>query len=229
MQTIKYNFCTNIKHVYVASSACLLGDKVRYDAKLKANKFCLNIIPRYLQIIKFCPEVAIGLSVPRPPVQLINTDKGIQALGVENPTLDISRKLNNYADCFLNNYKSVSGIIFKSRSPSCGLNSTPLYNKNAETIGFTSGLVAAALQKQHPEIPMIEEDQLDSHWSWFVFCCYLFADARQYERDMRGYYQSHLKQLGLEQKGWGSMTNLPEFFQLIKHNTDCQQLFKTTR
>ncbi|MDH3690976.1 MAG: DUF523 domain-containing protein, partial [Gammaproteobacteria bacterium] len=56
--------------VRIGVSSCLLGQNVRYDGEHKRDSFITNALTHYFEFVPVCPEVSIGLGVPRPPIQL---------------------------------------------------------------------------------------------------------------------------------------------------------------
>ena len=122
----------------VAISACLLGEPVRYDGK---DKFCPQLVARLRQhfiLVAICPEVAIGMSVPRAPIQLVQDGAGVRARGVQDPSKDVTELLADYGHNVADTQTEFFGYVFKARSPSCGLGSTPLFNINGDAIGKTN-------------------------------------------------------------------------------------------
>ena len=106
----------NIEKENILISACLLGDKCRYDGKVLSNK--LNDLIKYYNLIPFCPEVSGGLSIPRDPSEIIN-GKVISSKG-----RDVTSFFNRGAFLALSicKEKKVSLAILKEESPSCGKN-----------------------------------------------------------------------------------------------------------
>ena len=49
----------------IAISACLVGQEVRFNAGHKASKLCNETLAKYFDFVPLCPEMAIGLGVPR--------------------------------------------------------------------------------------------------------------------------------------------------------------------
>ena len=145
--------------IRIAVSACLLGERVRYDGEEKRHPLIIKLADKFV-LQPFCPEVAIGLSVPRAPVQLVATSAGIRARGVTNPDHDITDRLQAYAQLQCEELQACAGLIFKSRSPSCGLGSTPLFDERDKQMGQTNGLFAAVLRDCLPGLPMVEESAL---------------------------------------------------------------------
>ncbi len=144
----------------VAISSCLLGEKVRYDGKHKRDDCIEQYLSSRVDWKPVCPEVGAGLGVPRPPVQLVGEKGRPVALGVENANLDVTDALLHYAREMLQELQGVSGYIFKSRSPSCGLTDTPLFSTDGHDKGFTSGIYARVITTALPDLPVIDEQRL---------------------------------------------------------------------
>jgi len=155
----------------IAVSACLLGHRVRYDGREKKHSLIVDIFLNQfsdkVELVPFCPEVAIGLSVPRAKIQVMKeTHEHIRVVGVEDHRLDVTQPLKSYAESFLQQYPEIKGFIVKSKSPSCGFQSTPLFERlvqekgSYKQLGFTSGLFVQSLLILKPELPIIEETQL---------------------------------------------------------------------
>lgn len=148
----------------VAVSACLAGERVRYDG---ASRYlpAFSWLAQHLEFVPVCPEVGAGLSVPRPPVQLVtgHADSDTRALGRDDPTLDVTAALAKFARTSaaeLNATGQLCGYLLKSRSPSCGLDSTPLFAADGIQTGTTSGIQAAYFQSRLPWLSYAEETHL---------------------------------------------------------------------
>jgi uncharacterized protein YbbK (DUF523 family) len=149
----------------VAVSACLLGHAVRYDATDKAHALIIERLLPQVELLPLCPEAGAGLGVPRPPVQLLQFDDGLSARGRDNPELDITAALTGFATAQVQQLAAapnVCGHIFKSRSPSCGLASTPIYDRDAQHLHLGSGLYAEIISTHLPWLVFAEETTLDS-------------------------------------------------------------------
>ncbi|MCK5664440.1 MAG: DUF523 domain-containing protein, partial [Thiotrichaceae bacterium] len=104
----------------IAISACLLGYKVRYDGAHQRNEIIIQQLGEYFNIIPVCPEVEIGLSVPREKIELHQRGMKIHLLSSNKPVIDLTEQMIAYAQIFLKNHK-ISGMILKDKSPSCGV------------------------------------------------------------------------------------------------------------
>ncbi len=145
----------------VAVSGCLLGQIVRYDGREKQHPAICQLNDQF-ELISLCPEVGAGLSVPRPPVQLVQMGQALRALGIEERRLDVTEVLKQYFESQRLLLETFSGIIFKTRSPSCGINTTPSFNFEGQQIGLTSGIFAAAIQASYPSLPLIDDEQFNN-------------------------------------------------------------------
>ena len=152
----------------IAVSACLLGHQVRYDAKVLSkwdqNPLLkqLNLQPEQVELIPFCPEVGIGLGVPRAKIQVIrNKQQQIRVIGVADHTLDVTEQLESYAEEFLQHYPDINIVVVKSKSPSCGYQSTPLFDgeridSQQKQIAMSSGLFVQTILKIKPQLMIID-------------------------------------------------------------------------
>jgi uncharacterized protein YbbK (DUF523 family) len=144
----------------VIVSACLLGQPVRYDGGDKSNALVRNLLPEHFDIFPLCPEAEAGLGIPRPPVQLVrNLDGMVEVLGVEEE-LDVTGALRDFSHRSIAKLVGrIDGAVLKSRSPSCGLGTTPLYDEERNEVATDSGVFAQTLLLHMPRLPVIDEEQ----------------------------------------------------------------------
>lgn len=142
----------------VGVSACLLGQKVRYDGDHKHNTILVHQLGPLLRFRDTCPEVAIGLPVPRPPIQVVQVDDTLRVQGVDNPQQDVTDALEDVATRL---GEPLSGFVLKARSPSCGHLSTPVHNASGQQIGMASGAFARKLHELFPRIPLANDSDLE--------------------------------------------------------------------
>ncbi len=145
----------------LAVSACLMGQKVRYDGADKLHGFVAQTLAQWVELIPVCPEVEIGMGVPRPPIQVVEANGRLRAVGVDNPGLDVTREMNRFGRSMARQLVNIDGYIFKARSPSCGVSSTPLRRQDG---GWKrgAGLFAARIMHHLPLLPVVEESALES-------------------------------------------------------------------
>ena len=146
----------------VGVSQCLLGDAVRYDGQSKTNQIIIEQLSQIFELIPVCPEVEAGLSIPRPPVQLTGSTENPKLTGRDDPSIDVTDIMQRYCNKKPAELKHLTGFIFKSRSPSCGLNSTPVFINNKSVTQTSRGIFAKKLCESYPELPVIEDSELEN-------------------------------------------------------------------
>lgn len=136
----------------VAISACLTGQAVRYDGNHKLTPLLIESLIQHATLLPVCPEVAIGLSIPRNKIQLTYQNGEIRVLDSINPDVDLTDLLHDYALQFSKQY-ILSGLVLQEKSPSCGIDNCKLFSKQGKIISYASGIFAATLIKLNPELP----------------------------------------------------------------------------
>ena len=146
----------------VGVSRCLLGHKVRYDGDSKAHAIVIDQLGALFELVPVCPEVEAGLTVPRPAVQLSGSIDNPSVTGRDDPELDVTGLMLAYCNARPAELKQLCGFVFKSRSPSCGLDSTPVFVGHNCITEHSRGLFARAMTGLYPQLPVIEETGLES-------------------------------------------------------------------
>lgn len=155
--------------IRIAISACLLGQNVRYDGTNKLNALIVETLGPHVELVPFCPEVAIGLGIPRPPIHLVDLAGEVRAQGVADSSLDPTEPLRDYGQQIAHQPAGISGFIFKARSPSCGVNNVKIF-QNGKLIAETgTGLFAAEILKACPTLPIAQESDLETAEQCEVF------------------------------------------------------------
>jgi len=150
------------KSIQIGVSSCLLGHKVRYDGQDKKHLNVLKLCKRFT-CVALCPEVAIDLGVPRPPILLVQLETEIHARGIAHPQPDVTDALKDYAENISRSLPMLCGYVFKARSPSCGVNSTPFFDSTGtQQLGTTNGIFSGRMQELVHQLPIAEEAQLET-------------------------------------------------------------------
>lgn len=182
----------------VGISSCLLGNKVRYDGNDKVHPVAVERLTQAVQLLPICPEAAVGLGIPRAPVQLVAHDNSLKALGKENRALDVSAKLSNMGRIAARVYPDLCGYVTQSRSPSCGYLSTPTHTMAGEPTGFDSGLYINEVLKAQPWLPVIEDTDLSDskRVDCFLQYCFWLHRWQQLPLDQfREHHEAEIKQI----------------------------------
>jgi uncharacterized protein YbbK (DUF523 family) len=146
--------------IKIGVSACLLGQNVRYDGRNKAIDINDHFDPKKYQLIGICPEVEMGLSIPRPPIKLIK-DGEIKLVQVDDHSIDLTHQMRNWFQTNFQELSQFSGFILKSKSPSCGIQSTLIISKNQTK--KTDGLFVRFLKQDKSSIVLIDEINIQNN------------------------------------------------------------------
>ena len=149
-----------MKKIKVGISSCLLGQKVRHDGGHKRNVFVMDTLSEYFEYSAFCPEVAAGLSVPRPTLRLTRQESVVRMVGSKDTTLDVTDQMLETANKAVKYFGELSGYILKKDSPSCGMERVRIYSGNGQPERNGQGLFASVLMEQYPNLPVEEEGRL---------------------------------------------------------------------
>jgi uncharacterized protein YbgA (DUF1722 family)/uncharacterized protein YbbK (DUF523 family) len=151
-----------IHKIPVGISSCLIGEQVRFDGGHKLDRYINSRLADFMEFRPFCPEVAIGLGIPRAPIRLVSTTHGIRVRGVKDPDLDVTERLSEYGRRIAQRMDDLCGYIFKSRSPSCGMERVKTYGEDGLP-GRSEGVGAYAreIMHAHPDLPVEEEGRLN--------------------------------------------------------------------
>lgn len=146
----------------IGISSCLLGERVRFDGGHKRNPYIEQTLGRYFSFRPFCPEMAIGLGVPRPTIKLVATDAGVRCVDSKTGEQDFTEQLQDSANQQRNWHSQLCGYIFKKDSPSCGMErvKVALSPTNPHSDRSGQGIYAATFMQNFPLIPTEEEGRL---------------------------------------------------------------------
>jgi uncharacterized protein YbbK (DUF523 family)/uncharacterized protein YbgA (DUF1722 family) len=150
------------KKPMLAVSACLLGKKVRYNGDAAEFRALTRKWNGHFDLVGICPEVGIGLGVPRPTIRLINDGNSIRLVNPKNGD-DFTTPMLEYAqlqaDALVES--GICGFVFKKDSPSCGLERVKVYREgHVKATRNGMGMFAKVFTTLYPHIPVIEEGRL---------------------------------------------------------------------
>jgi uncharacterized protein YbgA (DUF1722 family)/uncharacterized protein YbbK (DUF523 family) len=171
-----------MEKIYLGVSECLLGKPVRYDGSHKRNTYLMDVLAKHVNFLPICPELAIGLGVPRKPIRLIVSDGQDRIRGVENPSLDVTDALVQEADRVVQQMPEICGYVFTQNSPSCGVYGVKRYGENGYCIDSRGrGAFAKRFMELMPLIPVEEAGRLSDAGLRENFITRIFAlhDWRQ--------------------------------------------------
>src|SRR3989344_2391532 len=131
-------------------SSCLLGQKVRFDGNHKLDNFLSGTLGQFFEWVPVGPEVAIGLGIPRPPIRLVGSADAPRAVGVKDASIDVTDKLAAYGKQQARKLDDLCGYVFKSRSPSCGMERVKIYQHAGIPAKSSRGIYADAFLAGQP-------------------------------------------------------------------------------
>ena len=152
----------------IGVSACLIGRQVRYDGQHKRDAFLVDALGPFVDFVPVCPEVEVGMSIPREPVRLVGPARRPRMIGQRSGD-DWTARMTTFSERRVDALakESLSGYVLKKDSPSCGLSRVKLYpseDQDAAPDRGGEGLFAAALVRAFPHLPIEEEGRLnDAH------------------------------------------------------------------
>lgn len=190
-------------------SRCINTEACRYNGDIVHDAFVRQLAP-FAEIETVCPEVAIGLGVPRAPIRLVWKEDSIRLWQPETGR-DLTEAMQQFSRDFCEPL-NIDGAILKNRSPSCGIKDIKVYDRPAG--GKEAGLFAKVLMARHPDAAIEDEGRLKNyrireHFLTTVFTYARFRDvlAEQSHAALASFHESHkyllmayhqdnLKQLG---------------------------------
>ena len=147
--------------IRIGISACLLGERVRYDGGHKRDAYLVQTFGRYVEWVPVCPEVEMGLGTPRETLRLVRTG-GDTRLIMPKTGADHTEAMRAYASRRIAELakEDLCGYILKKDSPSCGMERVRAFDVHGVPAKSGRGLFAEALLQHFPHLPIEEEGRL---------------------------------------------------------------------
>jgi len=170
----------------IGISSCLLGERVRYDGGHKGHSYITRRLGEYFEFKPFCPELDIGLGVPRKPIRLLRqTDNSIRCVQTDDSSRDYTEALTGSADKQKHWQQTLCGYIFKKDSPSCGMERVKIWDSTAPKREGV-GMYARRVMENFPFLPVEEEGRLGNAYLRENFIRRVYALRRWYELEAQG-------------------------------------------
>ena len=147
--------------IRIGISSCLLGNPVRFDGGHKHDKYITGTLGNFFDFVPVCPEVECGLPVPRESMRLVG-DPAAPRLITNRSGTDLTEQMRAWARTRVEELadENLCGFIFKSKSPSSGMERVKVYDSNNVPRSVGVGLFARAFTERFPTIPVEEEGRL---------------------------------------------------------------------
>ncbi len=143
----------------IGISACLLGEKTRYDGGHRLDPVLISTLEPLVEFVPVCPEVELGLGVPREEMRLVGDPESPRLITTETG-IDLTNRMAEWALKRIKELEkeSLKGFIFKARSPSCGRGDVKTYDRDGVPAREGTGLFARAFMRHFPLVPTEDED-----------------------------------------------------------------------
>lgn len=157
-----------MEKIKLGVSACVIGEKVRFDSGHKRSSFVANDLVEFVDFVPVCPEVGIGLPVPRPTIRLLDRGpefEGLRLVETKDVTADYTQKMQNFSEKKIQALLKMDlcGYVVCAKSPTCGMERVKVYRENgyvaSEKIGV--GMFTQILMDQLPWLPIEEDGRLN--------------------------------------------------------------------
>ena len=139
------------EEIRIGISACLLGEEVRFDGSHKRDRFIVGTLGEFFRFVPVCPELDIGLGVPRESLRLVRRGTETRIVAPKSNT--------DHTDTMIEYSKAksaelarldLSGYLLKRASPSCGMERVRVYDANGVPDKSGRGVFARVLIEQNP-------------------------------------------------------------------------------
>jgi uncharacterized protein YbgA (DUF1722 family)/uncharacterized protein YbbK (DUF523 family) len=205
------------ERIKLGISSCLLGNTVRYDGGHKRDHYLRDTLGRFVEWVPVCPEVECGLPVPREAMHLLD-HPGAPRLVTRATGIDHTERMLAWAKKKLNELEKqeLSGFVFKSRSPSSGMQGVKMYTKTGVSARKGIGIFAQAFMDHFPLLPVEDEGRLQDpgirenfiarvfvyqRWSEFIAARgtlgHLVTFHAEHKLLLMSHSPKHLRELGL--------------------------------
>ncbi|THB77857.1 MAG: DUF1722 domain-containing protein [Desulfobulbaceae bacterium] len=201
--------------IRIGISSCLLGNKVRYDGGHQHDRYLTRTLGDYFDYVPVCPEVECGLPTPREAMRLVG-DPESPRLVTRKTGIDHTDRMLTWAAKRVKELENdqLCGFIFKSKSPSSGMERVKVYDDKSNPRNVGVGLFAAAFKRNFPLLPTEEEGRLHDqrlreNFIESVFVLKRWRDTRkkpspakivrfhtEHKLLLRSHSEAHYRQLG---------------------------------
>jgi len=181
----------------VVISKCIEFEPVRYNGQIISSDFVRELI-KHVEAIPVCPEVGIGLSVPRDTLRLVKIGEDIRLIQPKTRN-DYTDEMKSFAENFFNELGEVDGFIMRSSSPSSGITRVKIYSgiEKSPMLGFGRGIFGGMILEKYGNLA-VEEDLRLKHGAireHFLRKLYILSDFRaaKQEKTMKKLVDFHTR------------------------------------
>lgn len=149
--------------VKIGVSACIIGEKVRWDGRHKRDRYLSEILAKHVEFIPMCPEIACGMGIPREKLRQTDCAGNIRLIGYESGD-DLTQKMTDWTDRVLPGLdkEGLNGFVLKPGSPSCGMRHAKIFSTTGKPPRLGSGFFARKMMEYAPLLPIETSDRLQN-------------------------------------------------------------------
>jgi len=169
---------------FILVSKCLGFDSCRYDGAMIRSEG-VDLLKEYVNYIPICPEMGIGLGVPREPIRIVQRNNKLSLIQPATKR-DLTARMKKFCEAFLNNLGDIDGAILKAKSPTCGIRNVKIFSSEMsdEILRRGVGLFAYELINKFPLIPIVDEREIETldsmeHFFLKIFSLYRFKEVKK--------------------------------------------------
>ncbi|WOF17339.1 DUF1722 domain-containing protein [Methanoplanus sp. FWC-SCC4] len=198
----------------IVISRCIEHDPVRYNGSMVKSAE-VEVLKKFVEFIPVCPEIEIGLGVPREPVRIVRINKNDRLIQPATGR-DLTVEINRFSENFLSSLTSVDGFILKNKSPTSGMANAYVYPgpDKANSIDKRAGFFGGAVLSKFKNYPVEDEGRIKNHRirENFLTRIFMLSELRDVEKSgkysrlsafhhknktlIQAYDQNYLKILG---------------------------------
>jgi len=143
-------------------STCLLGEKVRYDGGHKLDRWLRDVLGSYVEYVPVCPEAECGLGTPREAMRLVGDPQRPRLVTITTG-IDHTERMETYSRRRVRELEAenLDGYVFKSKSPSSGMERVKVYDANNVPAKVGRGVFARIFMEHFPLLPVEDEGRLN--------------------------------------------------------------------
>jgi uncharacterized protein YbgA (DUF1722 family)/uncharacterized protein YbbK (DUF523 family) len=147
--------------IKIGVSACLLGQPVRYNGGHAHDRYITDTLGKFFHFLPVCPEVECGFGTPREAFRLVGDPERPRFM-TSRTAEDFTQRMEDFCIRRAQELEGeqLSGFIFKSRSPSSGMERVKVYTEQGMPVNKGVGLFARAFMERFPLVPVEEEGRL---------------------------------------------------------------------
>lgn len=162
----------------IVSSKCIEFAPCRYNG-LMVKSSIVEKLKDYAEFLPVCPEVGIGLEVPRDPIRVVDSGDELELFQPKTGKI-FTNEMNKFSESFLESITNIDGFILKNKSPSCGVKAINIYTsfENSRPRKDGIGFFAANVMEKYPNLPVEDEGRLRNLFIRENFLTNIFTHAK---------------------------------------------------